>query len=108
LVETTYHQKKIYVPTEVREKLRLSDGDKLNVEALDRKSFRVELKRKTAEEQTLDALANAREVSVPRELTRRKIYEKPLTPREAAELCMLYGKSVTIGKTRNTLKSTAL
>jgi hypothetical protein len=63
---------------------------------------------KAAEEQILDALVNAREVGVPRGLTRREIYEKPLTPREAAELCMLYGKSVAIGKTRNTLKSTVL
>lgn len=75
LVETTYHKKKIYVPTEVREKIGLSDGDKLTVEVLDRKSFRVVLKRKTAEEQILDALVNAREVGVPRGLTRREIYE---------------------------------
>jgi AbrB family looped-hinge helix DNA binding protein len=75
LVEKTYHQKKIYVPTEVREKLGLGDGDKLNVEILDRKSFRLELKRKTAEEQILDALVNAHEVGVPRGLTRREIYE---------------------------------
>lgn len=75
MVETTYHKKKIYVPTEVRKKMGLRDGDKLTVEVLDRKSFRVELKRKTAEEQILDALTNAREVGVPRGLTRREIYE---------------------------------
>jgi len=75
LVETTYHKKKIYVPAEVRERVGLREGDKLNVAVLDRKSFKVELKRKTAEEQILDALTNAREVGVPSGLTRREIYE---------------------------------
>ena len=74
LVETTYHKKKIYVPAEVREKIGFKDGDKLTVVVLDRKSFRVELKRKTAEEQILDALANAPEIGVPKRLTRREIY----------------------------------
>jgi len=53
----------------------LREGDKLTVAVLDRKSFKVELKRKTAEEQILDALTNAREVGVPSGLTRREIYE---------------------------------
>jgi hypothetical protein len=42
---------------------------------LDRKGFRVELKRKTVEERILDALANCREVGVPVGLTIREIYE---------------------------------
>jgi len=42
------------------------------VAVLDRRSFKVELKRKTAEEQILDALTNAREVGVPKGFTRRK------------------------------------
>jgi len=75
LVETTYHKKKIYVPAEIRERIGLREGDKLTVAVLDRKSFRVELKRKTAEEQILDALTNAREVGVPSGLARREIYE---------------------------------
>lgn len=75
LVETTYHKKKIYVPAEVREKIGLKEGDKLTMAVLDRKSFKVELKRKTAEEQILDALTSAREVGVPSGLTRREIYE---------------------------------
>lgn len=75
MVETTYHKKKIYVPAEVRERIGLREGDKLTVAVLDRKSFRIELKRKTAEEQILDALTNAREVGVPSGLTRREIYE---------------------------------
>jgi len=75
LVETTYHKKKIYVPAEVRERMGLREGDKLTVAVLDRKSFKVELKRKTAEEQILDALTSAREVGVPSGLTKREIYE---------------------------------
>jgi len=75
LLETTYHKRKIYVPAEVREKIGLREGDKLTVAVLDRKSFKVELKRKTPEEQILDALTNANEIGVPRGLTRREIYE---------------------------------
>jgi len=75
LVETTYHRKKIYVPVEVREKIGLMEGDKLAVAVLDGRSFKVELKRKTADEEILEALAGPREVGVPRGLTRREIYE---------------------------------
>ena len=75
MVETTYHKKKIYVPAEVEKKIGLREGDRLTVAVLDRKSFRVELKRKTAEEQIVDALTNAREIGVPKGLTRREIYE---------------------------------
>lgn len=75
MIETTYHKKKIYVPAEIREKIELREGDRLAVAVLDRKSFKVELKRKTAEEQILDALISAREIGVPKGLTRREIYE---------------------------------
>jgi len=75
LVETTYHKRKIYVPAEVRREIGLMEGDKLTVEILDRKSFRVTLKRKTAEKQIFDAITNARRVGVPTGLKRREIYE---------------------------------
>jgi len=75
LIETTYHKKKIYVPAEIREKIGLMEGDRLTLAVLDKKSFKVELKRKTAEEQIVDALTNAREIGVPKGLTRREIYE---------------------------------
>ena len=75
MVETTYHKKKIYVPSEVEKKIGLREGDRLALAVLDKKSFRVELKRKTAEEQIVDALTNAREIGVPKGLTRREIYE---------------------------------
>ena len=69
LVETTYHKKKVYIPTEVKDKIGLRDGDKLTVTVLDTKSFKVDLKRKTIEEQISDALTSAREVGVPKGLT---------------------------------------
>ena len=75
MVETTYRKRKIYVPAGVKEEIDLREGDRLTVSVLDKKSFKVELKRKTAEEQILDVLADAREVGVPKELTRREIYE---------------------------------
>jgi AbrB family looped-hinge helix DNA binding protein len=75
LVVTTYHEKKIYVPAEIKEKIGLREGDRLTLAVLDKKSFKVELKRKTAEEQIVDALINAREIGVPKGLTRREIYE---------------------------------
>ena len=75
MVETTYRKKKIYVPAGIKAKIGLIEWDRLTVAVLDKKSFKVELKRKTAEEQILDALANAREIGVPKGLTRREIYE---------------------------------
>lgn len=74
-VETTHHKKKVYIPAEVKDKIGLRDGDKLTVTVLDIKSFKVDLKHKTIEEQISDALTSAREVGVPKRLTRREIYE---------------------------------
>ena len=75
MADTTYHKRKVYVPAEVREKIGLEEGDKLSVVILDRKSFKVELKRKNADEQILEALAHPSEIGVPRGLARREIYE---------------------------------
>ena len=65
----------MYGPAQVREKIGLRDGDKLTAIVLDTKSFKITLKRKTIEEQISDALTSAREVGVPKGLTRREIYE---------------------------------
>jgi len=65
----------MYGPAQVREKIGLRDGDKLTAIVLDTKSFKITLKRKTIEEQISDALTSAREVGVPKGLTRRQIYE---------------------------------
>jgi len=75
LTETTYHEKKIYIPAEVREKMRLKEGEKLKLTIMDKKSFKVELQRKLPEEELVEALENPQEIGVPDDLTRRKIYE---------------------------------
>lgn len=51
MTETTYHEKKLYIPAEIRETLCLKLGEKLNVAIIDRKSFKVELQRKLPEEE---------------------------------------------------------
>ena len=75
MTETTYHENKLYIPAEIREKLGLKPGEKLNVEIIDRKSFRVELQRRLPEEELTEALENPPEIGVPDALTRREIYE---------------------------------
>ena len=75
LTETTYHEKKLYIPAEIREKLGLKPGEKLNVSIIDRRSFKVELQRKLPEEELMDALETPPEIGVPDALTRREIYE---------------------------------
>jgi AbrB family looped-hinge helix DNA binding protein len=75
LTETTYHEKKLYIPAEIREKLGLKPGEKLDVTLLDRRSFKVELQRKLPEEELLEALEDPPEIGVPDTLTRREIYE---------------------------------
>jgi len=75
LTETTYHEKKLYIPAEIREKLGLKPGEKLKVAIIDRRSFKVELQRKLPEEELVDALENPPEIGVPEGLTRREIYE---------------------------------
>lgn len=75
MTETTYHEKKLYIPAEIREKLGLKPGEKLKVTIIDRRSFKVELQRKLPEEELVDALENPPEIGVPEGLTRREIYE---------------------------------
>lgn len=75
MTETTYHEKKLYIPAEIREKLGLKSGEKLKVTIIDRRSFKVELQRKLPEEELVDALENPPEIGVPEGLTRREIYE---------------------------------
>ena len=75
MTETTYHEKKLYIPAEIREKLGLKPGEKLDVTLLDRRSFKVELQRKLPEEELLEALDAPPEIGVPDTITRREIYE---------------------------------
>ena len=53
----------------------MKDEDKLTVSLVNRKSFKVELKRKTAEEKIINALTKAKEIGMPKRLTRRIIYD---------------------------------
>jgi AbrB family looped-hinge helix DNA binding protein len=75
LAETTYHENKIYVPADVREKLGLKPGEKLNIVLLDRRSFKVELQRRLPEEELEEELMDPQKVGVPEKLTRREIYD---------------------------------
>ena len=75
LTETTYHEKKLYIPAEIREKLGLKPGEKLNIAIIDRRSFKVELQRKLPEEELIEALETPPKIGVPDALTRRTIYE---------------------------------
>lgn len=75
MTETTYHEKKLYIPAEIREKLGLKPGEKLKVAIIDRRSFKVELQRKLPEEELVEALETPSEIGVPEGLTRREIYE---------------------------------
>ncbi len=75
MTETTYHEKKLYIPAEIRDKLGLKPGEKLDVTLIDRRSFKVELQRKLPEEELTEALEAPTEVGVPDALTRKEIYE---------------------------------
>jgi AbrB family looped-hinge helix DNA binding protein len=75
MTEATYHENKLYIPAEIREKLGLRAGEKLKVTIMDRRSFKVELQRKLPEEELTEALENPLKIGVPEELTRREIYE---------------------------------
>lgn len=75
LTETAYHENKLYIPAEIREKLGLKPGEKLKVVIIDRKSFKVELQRKLPEEELEEELENPPKIGVPEGLTRRDIYE---------------------------------
>ncbi|HZW54977.1 MAG TPA: hypothetical protein VFF30_01675 [Nitrososphaerales archaeon] len=58
----TYHKRKLYIPKEVENKLKLSDGDRAEIEVLDEGTFKVRLKRKSgmtaAEERLIDRMIN--------------------------------------------------
>ena len=80
MAETTYHENKIYVPADVREKLGLRPGEKLNIVLLDRRSFKVELQRRLPEEELEEELKSPPKVGVPERLTRRQIYDDTRGP----------------------------
>ena len=46
MAETTYHKDKLYVPKEVREKLGLTDGDKMEIEVTGQGEARMRVMRR--------------------------------------------------------------
>jgi len=77
LAETTYHKEKLYVPREVQEKLGLVDGDKLEIEVVDKSKALIRvLRSKEAAKKALEWLRNPPDLGeVKGRLTRKEIYE---------------------------------
>jgi len=77
LHETTYHKDKIYIPREVKERLRLKDGDRLTIEVTDSDEARIKIvENDRATQELLELLENPpRMGKIKGRLTRREIYE---------------------------------
>lgn len=77
MAETTYHKDKMYVPREIKEKLDLADGDKLEIEVVGRGEARIRVvRRKGATERLIEWLDNPPMLGeVKGSLRRRDIYE---------------------------------
>lgn len=75
--ETTYHNDKIYVPREVKDRLRLKDGDRLTIEVTDSDEARIKVvANDKATQELLELLENPHRMGKIRgRLTRREIYE---------------------------------
>jgi len=75
--KTTYHKDKLYVPREIKKKMGLTDGDKLQIEVVGKGEARISVvRRKGATERLIEWLENppirGRVVGT---LKRRDIYE---------------------------------
>ena len=77
LAETTYYKDKVYLPREVRERLGLVDGDRLNIEVLGKGVARlIVVRRSDAAKRILDRLDNPPNLGELRgRITREEIYE---------------------------------
>jgi len=77
MAETTYHKDKLYVPREIKEKLGLSDGDKLEIEVVGQGEAKISVvRRKGATEKLLRWLDTPPiDGAVKGRLSRREIYE---------------------------------
>ncbi len=75
--ETTYHRDKIYIPREVRERLRLRDGDRIWIEILNDDEARlVIVQRVEASKRLLRRLRSPPDLGrILRELRREALYE---------------------------------
>lgn len=77
MAETTYYKDKLYVPREIKEKMGLVDGDKLEIEVVGQGEARISVvRRKGATERLIEWLDNP-PISgrVKGTLRRREIYE---------------------------------
>jgi len=77
LAETTYYKDKLYLPREIREKLRLSEGDRLRIEVVGRGEVHLRVMRRAeAGRRILDRLERPPDLGrLTGRLTRREIYE---------------------------------
>ncbi|MEM3377964.1 MAG: hypothetical protein QW674_03330 [Candidatus Bathyarchaeia archaeon] len=76
MTETTYHEDKMYVPREVREKLGLANGDVLRIEVVEKGVAKLSVvRRREATKKTLEKLDNPSNFgAVKRKLSREEIY----------------------------------
>jgi len=77
MAETTYHEDKVYLPKEVREKLGLIDGDVLHIEVVSRGVARLSVIRsRHAAERVLEKLDKPPNLGrLKGRLSREEIYE---------------------------------
>jgi bifunctional DNA-binding transcriptional regulator/antitoxin component of YhaV-PrlF toxin-antitoxin module len=77
VTETTYHEDKVYLPRQVREKLGLVDGDVLNIEVVERGVAKLSVVRRCgAAKRLMEKLHNSPDLgAVKGRLSREEIYE---------------------------------
>lgn len=77
MVETTYHENKLYLPKEIREKLGLTDGDVLQIDVVNENAVKISVVRSSqATAKLLEKLHNPPNLGkVKGKLSREEIYE---------------------------------
>jgi len=77
MTETTYHENKIYLPKNVRETLRLVDGDVLHIEVVERGTAKLSvIRRNGATKGALEKLDTPKDMgTIKGKLSREEIYE---------------------------------
>jgi len=77
LKETRYHNDKIYIPREVKEKMGLRNGDRVTIEVTNQNEARIKVaERDEAPQRLLETLKSPPSLGkIKGTLTRREIYE---------------------------------
>jgi len=77
LKETRYHNDKIYIPREVKEKMGLRNGDRITIEVTNHNEARIKVtERDEATQRLLESLKSPPSLGkIKGTLTRREIYE---------------------------------